>query len=115
VDTPPLLAVTDPTVVAARVDGVVLVVRIGHAERLDAERASQILRTLSTRVLGVVVNGCEPNAGYQYQYGYNYYYNYYGSYRNKYYTYYGSYYGNDAYHSADGEEENEEKKAVPKK
>jgi capsular exopolysaccharide synthesis family protein len=57
VDTPPLLAVTDPCVVAPRVDGVVLALRISRKSRPTAERAREILSTLGVRVLGVVVNG----------------------------------------------------------
>jgi capsular exopolysaccharide synthesis family protein len=56
VDTPPLLAVTDPSVVAARVDGVLLTLRRNKNDRPTAERARQILTTLGANVLGVVVN-----------------------------------------------------------
>jgi capsular exopolysaccharide synthesis family protein len=70
VDTPPLLAVTDPCVVAARADGVLLVVRLGHKDRPAAERARETLSGLGANVLGVVVNGVGPDAGgYGYGYG----------------------------------------------
>jgi capsular exopolysaccharide synthesis family protein len=57
IDTPPLLAVTDPAVVAPRVDGVLLALRVVKNGRPQAERAKEILASLDTPVLGVVVNG----------------------------------------------------------
>ena len=57
VDTPPLLAVTDPAVVVSRMDGVFLTVQLGKNGRPEAERAREILATLQANVLGVVANG----------------------------------------------------------
>lgn len=57
VDTPPVLAVTDPCVVATRVDGIVLAIRITRNGRPGAERAKELLSNLGANVLGVVVNG----------------------------------------------------------
>jgi Mrp family chromosome partitioning ATPase len=51
-----VLAVTDPCAVAPRVDGVMLVVCISKRSRADALRATKILNTLDTNLLGVVVN-----------------------------------------------------------
>jgi capsular exopolysaccharide synthesis family protein len=76
VDTPPLLAVTDPCAVAPRVDGIFLVVRLTRQGRPQAERARAILGTLAVNVLGVVVNGVTRQAGAgiytaeQYEYAY---------------------------------------------
>ncbi len=78
VDTPPLLAVTDPAVVVSRMDGVFLVVRLSKNGRPAAERAREILHTVQAHVLGVVVNGVGRAAGaygydhYSYAYGYSY-------------------------------------------
>lgn len=78
IDTPPLLAVSDPSVVAPRVDGVILTIRIKKNARASAERAREILHSLGARVLGVVVNGVgggAPGYGaseYNYTYGYSY-------------------------------------------
>ena len=57
VDTPPLLVVTDPCVVAPRVDGVIMAIRVTKNGRPFAERAKEILTSLGANVLGVVVNG----------------------------------------------------------
>jgi succinoglycan biosynthesis transport protein ExoP len=74
VDTPPLLAVTDPGVVAPRVDGVLLNIRVSKNSRPDAERAKEVLSTLGATMIGVVVNAVSPDgAGYgapRYHYSY---------------------------------------------
>jgi succinoglycan biosynthesis transport protein ExoP len=76
VDTPPLLAVTDPSVVAPRVDSVLLTIRMTKNARTEAERARQVLIGLGATILGVVVNGVDHRAGgsaYGYgRYGYGY-------------------------------------------
>jgi capsular exopolysaccharide synthesis family protein len=82
VDTPPLLAVTDPCVVAGYVDGVLLVIRVSKNGRPAAERAREMLATHGARVYGVVVNGVGDKAHlkgygyehyhYDYEYGYEY-------------------------------------------
>lgn len=81
VDCPPLLAVSDPSVVASRVDGMLLVVRISRDGRGDAVRAKEILKSVGANVVGVIVNGVGKGggSGYAYYSGYNYYS--YGQYR----------------------------------
>jgi capsular exopolysaccharide synthesis family protein len=70
IDTPPLLAVTDPSAVAARVDSVLLVMRITKHVRPNALRAKQVLDALGAKVLGVVVNGVDMRVGYGQEGGY---------------------------------------------
>lgn len=84
VDTPPILVVTDPAVVAPRVDGVVLCIRVTKNGRPYAERAREVLASLGANVLGVVVNGFGAQVGgnrygyehYNYGYGEGYSYTY---------------------------------------
>lgn len=77
IDTPPLLAVTDPMVVAPRVDGVLLTIRLSKNGRPHAERAKEILGSLGAKILGVVVNGVERGTGYSaYRYADGYAYGY---------------------------------------
>lgn len=84
VDTPPILVVTDPAVVAPRVDGVVLCIRVTKNGRPYAERAREVLASLGANVLGVVVNGFGAAVGgnkygyehYNYGYGEGYSYTY---------------------------------------
>ena len=83
VDTPPLLAVTDPCVVAGIVDCVLLVVRISKNGRPAAEQAKEMLSSTGARLLGVVVNaiGRDGQGGL---YGHRYYYDYYYKYGKNY-------------------------------
>jgi succinoglycan biosynthesis transport protein ExoP len=60
IDTPPILPVTDPCVVAARVDGVVVTLRIRRGVQEAAKRAMEMLRDVDAKVVGVVANGWQP-------------------------------------------------------
>ena len=68
IDTGPLLAVTDPSVVATRADGVVLAIRITKNSRTQARQSREMLNTLGANLLGVFVNGV-PVRGSGYGYG----------------------------------------------
>ena len=57
IDTPPLMAVTDPAVVATRVDGILLTIRINKRSQQDCLRSVEILSNLNANLLGVIVNG----------------------------------------------------------
>jgi capsular exopolysaccharide synthesis family protein len=57
VDTPPLMAVSDPCTVAPRTDGLILVVRLTPNVRRDIGRIRDMLTRVQAKVLGVVVNG----------------------------------------------------------
>jgi capsular exopolysaccharide synthesis family protein len=75
-DTPPLLAVADPSILAQSVDGIVLVVRTSTTCRPDIERMAELLQTLGTPVLGAVINGLTSSemgikSGYRYGFGFN--------------------------------------------
>jgi polysaccharide biosynthesis transport protein len=74
VDTPPVLAVSDPSVVAAVADGVVVTMRLRRNVKPLASRTFSILEAVNANVLGVVVNGVSTEAaygGYGYSYSYN--------------------------------------------
>jgi polysaccharide biosynthesis transport protein len=70
IDTPPLLAVTDACPIAARVDGVILCIRIKKNVRVSAERATEMLSNLGANCIGLVVNGVGAQSGYGSQYTY---------------------------------------------
>jgi len=102
IDTPPLLVVTDPCVVAPRVDGVLMTMRVTKNGRPIAERARDILVSLGAKPLGIVVNGVSMQgptgygygSGYGYGYGYGQYdyaqaYQYKYDYSDRYYAGYG--------------------------
>jgi capsular exopolysaccharide synthesis family protein len=71
-DTPPVGAVTDATVLAARADGVVLVVERGRTDIPTVQRAIEKLRAVRANVLGVVLNKVRVSEASEYQY-YRYY------------------------------------------
>jgi capsular exopolysaccharide synthesis family protein len=71
IDTPPVLAVTDSTILAAKSDGVLLVSSMRQTQRGAAQRASETLESDHVRMLGVVLNRCEASSNY---YGYGAYY-----------------------------------------
>lgn len=74
IDSPPVLAVSDPVAVAPRVDGVLVVLRMTKSTRPNAERTREQLSAVGARVLGVVVNAsAERSSGYA-GYGYSYQY-----------------------------------------
>jgi len=50
------LAVADPTIIGAAVDGVLLVVHAATIKRHDAHRTMDLLRTLGIPVLGTLIN-----------------------------------------------------------
>ena len=59
-DTPPVLAVSDTTAVAARVDGVLFALQIAQSNRSSAEQAIQALAAVGATILGVVITGASP-------------------------------------------------------
>jgi capsular exopolysaccharide synthesis family protein len=92
-DAPPVLAVTDATVLASKADGVLLVVNVAMSDRNAAKRAVGALRAVDARVLGTVITGLEPARK---RYGYRHYYD-------RYYYYYDSKYGSDGQDGASRE------------
>ncbi len=72
-DSPPLLSITDATVLSVMVDGVVLVVRFGKTTREVLRHMRQMLHNVNARVLGVVLNGVALNSVDYYYYYYSYY------------------------------------------
>ena len=62
-DAPPVIAVTDASVLGTRVDGVLLVVQAGQTRREQAKRARQQLEKLHIRVIGAVLSGASLDSG----------------------------------------------------
>ena len=60
VDSPPLQAVPDAAVLAAHADGVILVLRAGHTQRVAAQQAVDQLVDVGASVVGAVLN--DPDA-----------------------------------------------------
>lgn len=56
VDTPPVLAVSDPLIIAAHVDGMIVVARAGKTRTESLRKAAETLQRGAIRIIGVVVN-----------------------------------------------------------
>ena len=71
-DAPPITAVTDPQILATKVDGVVMVVRQGYSRKEEVKKAKEALDNVNANILGYVMNGKElsDSAGYYSYYGY---------------------------------------------
>ncbi|MGD8394434.1 MAG: CpsD/CapB family tyrosine-protein kinase [Candidatus Eiseniibacteriota bacterium] len=70
IDSPPLLPVSDPLLLAPRVDGVVLVVLAGRTPRQVVRRSRELLSDVEANVLGAVVNNAQEALPYYYDYKY---------------------------------------------
>lgn len=65
-DTPPVVAVSDASALAPRVDGVLLVLQAGQTRRDRAREARQLLEKVKANIVGVVLNGARLERGYSY-------------------------------------------------
>jgi capsular exopolysaccharide synthesis family protein len=69
-DTPPLLAVADPQILANKVDGSILVVYSGKTEIDQAKKAKDLLSNAQSKLVGAVLNHKEVKDNeYYYYYG----------------------------------------------
>lgn len=64
-DCPPVLPVTDATILATRVDGVILVYQIGRIARFALKRAKVHIENVNAIVWGVVLNDIRAEVGYE--------------------------------------------------
>jgi capsular exopolysaccharide synthesis family protein len=80
IDTPPVMAVSDPIALSTRIDGVIIIVRPGVTKQAALDHTVEQLRQVSANILGIVMNDSENKRarysqsyrGYYYQYN-NYY------------------------------------------
>jgi capsular exopolysaccharide synthesis family protein len=72
VDTPPLTVVSDAFPLLGKVDGVIIVGRVGRNRRDVATRLHETLVAAGAPLLGVVANGFKAGRGGSYGYGYSY-------------------------------------------
>jgi capsular exopolysaccharide synthesis family protein len=78
-DTPPIVAVTDATLLGKKVDGVLLVIKSHHSDREFVSRALMTLNNVGVKVWGAILNDIDLTHRYS-SYGYyKYYYHYYKS------------------------------------
>ena len=78
-DSPPLVAVTDATMVSKEIDSIVIVVKVGQTDKKAFEHTLQSLHNVNAPISGVVLNAVTHKNSYGSYYYYYQYYNYYGS------------------------------------
>ena len=79
IDSPPIMAATDAVILSVLVDGVLLVVRSGETPKEAFTRTCDLLSSVKSRVLGVVLNAVDSSSP-DYYYSYRYYPYSYGGY-----------------------------------
>lgn len=79
IDTPPTIAVTDASILASLVDGVLLVIRSGVTEKEAVARAFDQLKKVNAPIMGAVLNSIKAADVYGSYYYYYYHQYYYGA------------------------------------
>ena len=77
-DSPPLVAVTDATMVSKSIDKIIIVVKVGSTDKKAFEHTIQNLKNVDAPIGGIVLNAVTQNNRYGSYYYYYQYYNYYG-------------------------------------
>ncbi len=76
-DSPPIIAVTDASILSTLTDAIMLVVNSGRTDQRVLKRSINLLSQVNTNLIGAVLNGVNISAGYDsYYYYYHYYYYY---------------------------------------
>jgi len=77
-DSPPIVAVTDASMISSEIDAIAMVVKAGQTDQAAVDRALDTIRNVQAPLVGVILNGANPNTltgKYSYYYSYyNYYY-----------------------------------------
>lgn len=84
IDAPPLLPVTDASLLSTEADGTILVTEVGGTRKEQVELAASMLRRVNARLLGAVLNLAPARGVGSTYYGFGY-----GGYRRGYSSYYG--------------------------
>ncbi len=77
-DSPPLVAVTDATMISKEIDKIIIVVKVGQTENSAFEHTINALKNVSAPIGGIILNAVTESHNYGYYYYYYQYYNYYG-------------------------------------
>jgi capsular exopolysaccharide synthesis family protein len=76
-DSPPIVAVTDASMISGELDAIALVVKAGQTERSAVDRALDTIKNVKAPLIGAILNGASQSSlGGKYAYYYSY-YNYY--------------------------------------
>jgi capsular exopolysaccharide synthesis family protein len=69
IDSPPIMPVSDPLILSALADGVILVTKGNATSRALAQKACQSLLKIRAHIIGIVLNNVKiPKGGYGYYY-----------------------------------------------
>ncbi len=68
-DAPPVIAVTDATVLGSKVDGVLMVISAGKTRRDHAEKAKELLEKANVRIIGAALTNAPKDSGIGSYYG----------------------------------------------
>lgn len=68
IDSPPVLPVADPGIIAAQADGVLLIVRAGKTQRKTVLQAKELLRKMKANLIGIVMTHMDPGVAGSYHY-----------------------------------------------
>lgn len=68
IDSPPVLSVADAAILAAMVDGVLLVIDPNHSKRRDVIRAREAVEAVGGHIIGVVINRLKKSDDLYYYY-----------------------------------------------
>jgi len=71
VDSPPVIPITDASVLASRVDAVLMVATAGHSTGRTIKNAIDVLGQVDAPLVGFVLNKASRNDGYTYDYRYS--------------------------------------------
>lgn len=67
IDTPPVNVVTDACVIAARMDGALIVARRNHSDRESVSRCVNQMKIAGAKILGFVLNGADLEGNTKYR------------------------------------------------
>ena len=77
-DSPPIVAVTDSSMISSEIDALIMVVKAGQTERAAVDRALDTISNVKSPLIGAILNGASQKTlvgKYSYYYSYyNYYY-----------------------------------------
>jgi len=73
IDSPPVAAVTDSSIIAPLTDGVLIVVRAGHTPQRAVAHGRKLVQDAQGKIIGAILNDVPRRYGRYYGYGYGYY------------------------------------------
>lgn len=79
-DSPPIVAVTDASMISGEIDAIAMVIKAGQTEKSAVDRALDTIKNVKAPLIGAIMNGANPKSlGGKYSYYYSYYHYYHQS------------------------------------